>query len=127
MFTNPKFAGRTSAHSYSLLNHCWAVAVVTLVLLLSIRRPIAAQTAEAAGVVVTGEAVATPTPHDNFREMRQHIMPEVAGTEITVTKKAIRARVMRGSLEVDSRALALISSRLSISETGAVIGFDGGR
>lgn len=88
MFTNPKFAGRTSAHSYSLLNHCWPAAVVTLVLLLFIRRPIAAQTAEAAGVVVTGEAIATPTPHDNFREMRQHIMPEVSGTQITVTKKA---------------------------------------
>jgi hypothetical protein len=88
MFTNPKFGGRTSAHSYSLLNHCWLVAVVTLVLLLFIRRPIAAQTAEAAGVVVTGEAIATPTPHDNFREMRQHIMPEVSGTQITVTKKA---------------------------------------
>jgi hypothetical protein len=35
-----------------------------------------------------GEAIATPTPHDNFREMRQHIMPEVAWTQITVTKKA---------------------------------------
>ena len=35
-----------------------------------------------------GEAIATPTPHDNFREMRQHIMPEAAGPQITVTKKA---------------------------------------
>jgi hypothetical protein len=88
MFTNPKFAGRTSAHLYSLLNHCWLVAVVTLVLLLFIRRPIAAQTAEAVGVVVTGEPVATPTPHDNFREMRQHIMPEVAGYENHSDKKS---------------------------------------
>jgi hypothetical protein len=86
MFTDSKSAGRASAHSYSLYNRCWLIVVVTLVFLLFIRRPIAAQTAEAAGVVVTGEAVATPTPHDNFREMRQHLMPEVAGTEITVTK-----------------------------------------
>jgi hypothetical protein len=88
MLKDPKSAGRSSAHSYSLFNHCWVVAVAPLVILLSIRQPIAAQTAEAAGVVVTGEAIATPTPHDNFREMRQHIMPEVSGTEITVTKKA---------------------------------------
>lgn len=39
------------------------------------------------GVVVTG-VVPSPTPHDNWREMRQHIMPEVSGTQITVTKKA---------------------------------------
>jgi Fe(3+) dicitrate transport protein len=47
-----------------------------------------AQAVQAPDVVVTGEAIATPTPHDNFREMRQHIMPEVSGTKITVTKKA---------------------------------------
>jgi Fe(3+) dicitrate transport protein len=46
------------------------------------------QTAEAEQITVTAEAVPTPTPHDNFREMRQHLMPEVTGTEITVTKKA---------------------------------------
>jgi Fe(3+) dicitrate transport protein len=88
MFTVPKFAGRSLAHLGSLLNHRWLIAVVTLVLVLLIRRPVAAQTAEAAGIVVTGEAIATPTPHDNFREMRQHLLAEVAGTEITVTKKA---------------------------------------
>ena len=47
-----------------------------------------AQAVQAPDVVVTGEAIATPTPHDNFREMRQHILPEVQGTAITVTKKA---------------------------------------
>src|SRR6516165_1967414 len=88
MFTDPKFAGRSLAHSYSLLNHWWLIAVATLVIFLCIRQPVPAQSVQAPGVVVTGEAVATPTPHDNFREMRQHIMPEVAGTEITVTKKA---------------------------------------
>jgi Fe(3+) dicitrate transport protein len=43
---------------------------------------------QAPPITVTGEAVPTPTPHDNFHEMRQHIMPEVAGTKITVTQKA---------------------------------------
>jgi Fe(3+) dicitrate transport protein len=47
-----------------------------------------AQTTSSESVVVTGEAIPSPTPHDNWREMRQHIMPEVSGTEITVTKKA---------------------------------------
>jgi len=59
-----------------------------LVLLLIARQDSAAQNVQAQRGVVTAEAIATPTPHDNFREMRQHIMPEVAGTEITVTKKA---------------------------------------
>lgn len=45
-----------------------------------------AQTATSESVVVT--AAPAPTPHDNFREMREHILPEVAGTQITVTKKA---------------------------------------
>jgi Fe(3+) dicitrate transport protein len=57
-------------------------------LLLVASQPGKAQTAEAGQVTVTGESVPTPTPHDNWREMRQHIMPEVSGTEITVTKKA---------------------------------------
>jgi hypothetical protein len=47
-----------------------------------------AQTTSSERVVVTGEAIPSPTPHDNWREMRQHIMPEVSGTQITVTKKA---------------------------------------
>jgi hypothetical protein len=70
MFKNPKSAGRYPAHLYSLVNRYWLLSAVTLVLLLFIRRPIAAQNAEVPGVVVTGEAVATPTPHDNFREMQ---------------------------------------------------------
>jgi Fe(3+) dicitrate transport protein len=59
-----------------------------VLLLLVASQPGKAQTAEAGQVTVTGEPVPTPTPHDNWREMRQHIMPEVSGTEITVTKKA---------------------------------------
>ncbi|HEX5490603.1 MAG TPA: TonB-dependent receptor plug domain-containing protein [Candidatus Udaeobacter sp.] len=88
MSKDRKSARRLSAHSESFPNQPWLIVIATLVVFLSIRQPIAAQTADVSGVVVTAEAVATPTPHDNFREMRQHIMPEVAGTEITVTKKA---------------------------------------
>ena len=69
-------------------NHWRLVLFAILVLLLIARQDSTAQAVQAPGVVVTGEAIATPTPHDNFREMRQHIMPEVAGTKITVTKKA---------------------------------------
>jgi hypothetical protein len=77
-----------SAHSRSLGNYRWFVALAFLILLLVARQSSNAQTAEAGQVTVTGEPVPTPTPHDNWREMRQHIMPEVSGTEITVTKKA---------------------------------------
>ena len=80
--------GRALAHAESVLNWQWvAVGVTTLVLLLAPERAMA-QTADVQGVTVTAEAIPSPTPHDNFREMRQHIMPEVSGTEITVTKKA---------------------------------------
>src|ERR1041385_1033886 len=87
MLTNLNLAGRFSAHSYSLPNHLLLVASA-LVFFLFIDQPAAGQTVQAPGIVVTGEAIASPTPHDNFREMRQHLMPEVSGTEITVTKKA---------------------------------------
>ncbi len=64
------------------------VALAILLVSSAAKQPSDAQTAEAGRITVTGEPVPTPTPHDNFREMRQHIMPEVSGTEITVTKKA---------------------------------------
>jgi hypothetical protein len=70
----------------SFSNHWRFVAI--LILLFVPNNPSNAQTTEAAPVTVTGEPIPTPTPYDNWREMRQHIMPEVSGTEITVTKKA---------------------------------------
>lgn len=88
MVRNHSGTWRRSAHSRSPSNYRWVVALATLTLLLVARQPIKAQTAEAGQITVTGEPVPTPTPHDNWREMRQHIMPEVSGTEITVTKKA---------------------------------------
>ena len=48
-----------------------------------------AQDAAAATVVVRGEPVPTATPHDdNWKAKLDHIMSEVSGTQITVTKKA---------------------------------------
>jgi Fe(3+) dicitrate transport protein len=41
-----------------------------------------------ARIVVTAEPLATPHPHDDTRPKLEHIMKEVAGTQITVTKKA---------------------------------------
>jgi Fe(3+) dicitrate transport protein len=85
MFTNYGYMGRSLARSGSFRIQRRFVPLVTLIFLLSVRQSI---TAETAPITVTGEPVPTPTPHDNFREVRQHIMPEVKGTEITVTKKA---------------------------------------
>src|SRR6478752_10434653 len=88
MLTNSGCTRRCSTDLRPLQDHRWLVLFAILILLLIARQDSTAQTVEAPGVVVTGEAIATPTPHDNFREMRQHIMPEVTGTQITVTKKA---------------------------------------
>jgi outer membrane receptor protein involved in Fe transport len=88
MFTKRSDTWPSSTDSRSLQNHQWLLAFAMLILLLAARQPGKAQTTEAERVTVFGEPVPTPTPHDNWREMRQHIMPEVSGTEITVTKKA---------------------------------------
>ena len=88
MLTDSRYIRRCSAHLRSLHNHRWLVLLATIFPLLIARQNSTGQTVEAPGVVVTGEAIATPTPHDNFREMRQHLLPEVSSTEITVTKKA---------------------------------------
>ncbi|MEO5719479.1 MAG: TonB-dependent receptor, partial [Chthoniobacterales bacterium] len=46
------------------------------------------QVANTSRIVVEGEAVPRPTPHDDWKAKLDHIMSEVSGTEITVTKKA---------------------------------------
>src|SRR5690242_3424840 len=43
------------------------------------------QATSAESVVVTAEAA--PTPHDDWKAKLNHIMSEVSGTQITVTKK----------------------------------------
>jgi hypothetical protein len=87
MFTIHSYTWRSSEHSRLLRNHRWFPVFAALILLLAARPPTNAQTSEATRVTVTGEAIPTPTPYDSWREMRQHIMPEVSGTQITVTKK----------------------------------------
>ncbi|MEO6970652.1 MAG: hypothetical protein ABI217_07140 [Chthoniobacterales bacterium] len=47
-----------------------------------------AQTGSSSELVVRGDAVPSPTPHDDWKAKLDHIMNEVSGTEITVTKKA---------------------------------------
>ncbi|MGA7275059.1 MAG: TonB-dependent receptor plug domain-containing protein, partial [Candidatus Udaeobacter sp.] len=79
---------RFSTQSQSLGNHRWLTVLSVLILVFTARHPSTAQTVQAPAVTVTGAPVPTPTPHDNWREMRQHIMPEVSGAKITVTKKA---------------------------------------
>ena len=80
--------GRALAHAQWVSNWQWVGVLVTTLLLLFGADSAMAQTAEVQPVTVSAEAVPTATPHDNWHEMRQHIMPEVSGTEITVTKKA---------------------------------------
>ncbi|HEX8077370.1 MAG TPA: TonB-dependent receptor plug domain-containing protein, partial [Chthoniobacterales bacterium] len=56
-----------------------------------INQPLRAQQTTATtteGITVTGEPLATPHPHDDTRPKLEHIMREVSGTQITVTKKA---------------------------------------
>jgi Fe(3+) dicitrate transport protein len=47
-----------------------------------------AQVTNTPQIVVQGEAVPKPTPHDDYKAKLNHIMSEVSGTQITVTKKA---------------------------------------
>ncbi len=46
------------------------------------------QVANTSEIVVEAEAIPRPTPHDDWKAKLDHIMSEVSGTEITVTKKA---------------------------------------
>src|SRR3984893_11185439 len=55
---------------------------------LALANALHAQTASSERVVVSGEPLPSPTPSDDWKAKLDHIMPEVSGTEITVTKKA---------------------------------------
>jgi Fe(3+) dicitrate transport protein len=72
------------------LNHRRATASLFVALIaLSYSQPLCAQEAVVTETInVTGDPVATPHPQDDTRPKLEHIMREVAGTQITVTKKA---------------------------------------
>ena len=54
------------------------------------------QNVTAQTIVVTGEEVPSPTPNrDDTRPKLEHIMKEVSGTQITVTKKATAIKLDR--------------------------------
>ncbi|HVF71596.1 MAG TPA: TonB-dependent receptor [Chthoniobacterales bacterium] len=60
-----------------------------ILLALALVSPLRAQEAITTQTIqVTGEPLATPHPHDDTRPKLEHIMREVSGTQITVTKKA---------------------------------------
>ncbi len=62
------------------------LALIALLVMAVAKRDLRAQVATSESVVVT--ATPAPTPYDDWKQKLQHIMSEVSGTEITVTKKA---------------------------------------
>src|SRR4051812_7167864 len=67
------------------LSCCAAAALLTFAAIPSL---FAQEAMTTVTIEVTGEPVATPHPHDDTRPKLDHIMREVSGTQITVTKKA---------------------------------------
>src|ERR1051325_12069751 len=53
-------------------------------------------------ITVTAEPVATPHPHDDTRPKLEHIMREVSGTQITVTKKATAIKLDQQPTIIDN-------------------------
>jgi Fe(3+) dicitrate transport protein len=75
--------------SYSRLVWRTTPSLIVLLACLAIAAPSYGQNVNAPRVVVTGENVPSPTPNpDDTRPKLEHIMKEVSGTQITVTKKA---------------------------------------
>src|ERR1700760_2326980 len=69
------------------LNH--VIFLLALIASLLVGRAALAQEANSSRIVVEGQPVSSPTPSpDDTRPKLQHIMREVSGTQITVTKKA---------------------------------------
>src|SRR6476620_7898899 len=86
-----EFATNRSFRSHSL-NRTLAAFLTTALACLALGQSVKAQTdaprvPETPRIDVNGQAVASPTPHDDTKLKLDHIMKEVAGTEITVTKK----------------------------------------
>ncbi len=68
--------------------HRFFAAVAFSASLISLCRVALAQEATSQTVEVTGAPIPSPTPHDDWKAKLNHIMSEVSGTQITVTKKA---------------------------------------
>ena len=73
-----------SSKSRSAQNVVAALAAIILVSPFSLQ----AQEVAESRIIVTGEPVSTPHPHDDTRPKLEHIMREVSETQVTVTKKA---------------------------------------
>jgi hypothetical protein len=97
--------GRFFAHSESVWNLRRITAFLAVACFSITRASVTAQTAETSQVIVSGEPVPTATPYDNWREMRQHIMPEVSGTEITVTKRRPSSNLSSNRRSISRRAI----------------------
>src|ERR1043166_1913858 len=75
--------------SYSRLVWRTTPSLIVLLACLAIAAPSYGQNVNAPRAVVTGENVPSPTPNPDDPPPRlEHIMKEVSGTQITVTKKA---------------------------------------
>src|SRR4026207_1650845 len=71
------------------LKHRTFLSLIILLGSLALTPAIYGQNVSAPRVVVTGESIPSPTPNpDDTRPKLEHIMKEVSGTQITVTKKA---------------------------------------
>jgi len=89
---NSEFTATRFFRSHSL-NRTLTAFLTTALACFALGQSVKAQTdaprvPETPRIDVTGEAVASPTPSDETKLKLDHIMKEVAGTEITVTKKA---------------------------------------
>jgi Fe(3+) dicitrate transport protein len=80
----------TSRHVFlfGLISLTTSILVLGFVACFAFNNSAQAQTAVTSRVEITGEPVPSPTPSDDTRPKLDHIMREVSGTQITVTKKA---------------------------------------
>lgn len=61
-------------------------------------------------IIVTAEPITTPTPHDDTPPKLEHIMKEVSGTQITVTKKATVIKLDKQPTIIDNNLQAAFSN-----------------
>jgi Fe(3+) dicitrate transport protein len=74
---------------FSRPSHRSFASLIAVLACFAITPAIQAQNVNSQRIIVTGETVPSPTPNpDDTRPKLEHIMKEVSGTQITVTKKA---------------------------------------